>query len=188
MIRTILKVVARWARRARGRCRGAVSVLRAAIRDGRWRHAVSTFRADERRAGRANRASSRSAAGGSGGCTAYGRSEPPVGAEPVVAPGAPEPAAAAEDQRRDTDVDRHRTGRTSADRSATASIAKCRCLPIGRLSGLTPLWKQPVGGGYASFVVARGRAFTIEQRGAQEVVAAYDVPTGRELWTNSWAG
>ena len=53
-------------------------------------------------------------------------------------------------------------------------------------AGLTPLWKQPVGGGYASFVIARGRAFTIEQRGAQEVVAAYDVPTGRELWTNSW--
>ena len=53
--------------------------------------------------------------------------------------------------------------------------------------GLTPLWKQPVGAGYASFVVARGRAFTIEQRGAQEVVAAYDVPTGREVWTNSWA-
>jgi outer membrane protein assembly factor BamB len=54
-------------------------------------------------------------------------------------------------------------------------------------AGLTPLWKQPVGGGYASFVVARGRAFTIEQRGPQEVVAAYDVPTGRELWTNSWS-
>ena len=53
-------------------------------------------------------------------------------------------------------------------------------------AGLTPLWKQPVGGGYASFVVARGRAFTIEQRGPQEVVAAYDVPTGRELWTNAW--
>jgi outer membrane protein assembly factor BamB len=54
--------------------------------------------------------------------------------------------------------------------------------------GLTPLWKQPVGAGYASFVVARGRAFTIEQRAWEEVVAAYDVPTGRELWTNSWKG
>jgi len=52
--------------------------------------------------------------------------------------------------------------------------------------GLTPLWKQPVGGGYASFVIAHGRAFTIEQRGSKEVVAAYDVRTGRELWTNSW--
>jgi outer membrane protein assembly factor BamB len=52
--------------------------------------------------------------------------------------------------------------------------------------GLKPLWKQPVGGGYASFVIARGRAFTIEQRGPQEVVAAYDVATGRELWTTAW--
>ena len=52
--------------------------------------------------------------------------------------------------------------------------------------GPKPAWKQPVGGGYASFVIARGRAFTIEQRGAEEVVAAYDVPTGRELWTNAW--
>ena len=51
---------------------------------------------------------------------------------------------------------------------------------------LTPLWKQPVGGGYASFVVADGRAFTIEQRGRDEVAAAYDVLTGRELWTSAW--
>lgn len=52
--------------------------------------------------------------------------------------------------------------------------------------GLTPMWKQPVGGGYASFVVADGTAFTIEQRRKQEVVAAYDIETGRELWTNAW--
>ncbi|MGE3510792.1 MAG: PQQ-binding-like beta-propeller repeat protein [Vicinamibacterales bacterium] len=54
--------------------------------------------------------------------------------------------------------------------------------------GLTPLWKQPAGGGYASFVTAGHRAFTIEQRGVQEVVAAYDVMSGRELWTNAWEG
>jgi outer membrane protein assembly factor BamB len=53
-------------------------------------------------------------------------------------------------------------------------------------TALKPLWRQPIGGGYASFVVAGGRAFTIEQRGANEVVAAYDVLTGRELWTNAW--
>jgi outer membrane protein assembly factor BamB len=53
-------------------------------------------------------------------------------------------------------------------------------------SGLKPLWKQPVGGGYASFTIAGGRAFTIEQRGAEEVVAAYDVASGRELWTTRW--
>jgi outer membrane protein assembly factor BamB len=54
-------------------------------------------------------------------------------------------------------------------------------------TGLQPIWKQPIGGGYASFVIARGRAFTIEQRGAQEVAAAYDLATGRELWTNAWS-
>ena len=48
------------------------------------------------------------------------------------------------------------------------------------------LWKQPIGEGHASFVVVRGVAYTIEQRRGREVVAAYDVATGRERWTNSW--
>ena len=52
--------------------------------------------------------------------------------------------------------------------------------------GLPLLWKQPIGGGYASFVVAEGMAFTIEQRRRQEIVAAYDVETGREIWTHGW--
>lgn len=52
--------------------------------------------------------------------------------------------------------------------------------------GLRLLWKQPIGLGYASFVVADGRAFTIEQRRGQEVASAYDLETGRELWTSGW--
>ncbi|MCA1567477.1 MAG: PQQ-like beta-propeller repeat protein [Acidobacteria bacterium] len=52
--------------------------------------------------------------------------------------------------------------------------------------GLKPMWKQPVGGGFSSFVVAGGAAYTIEQRRAQEVVVAYNVETGRELWTHGW--
>ena len=52
--------------------------------------------------------------------------------------------------------------------------------------GLAPLWQQPIGGGYASFVAAGGRLFTIEQRRAEEVVAAYDAATGAELWTHGW--
>ncbi|HZH91177.1 MAG TPA: PQQ-binding-like beta-propeller repeat protein [Pyrinomonadaceae bacterium] len=52
--------------------------------------------------------------------------------------------------------------------------------------GLKPVWKQPVGGGFSSFVVADGAAYTIEQRRAQEVVTAYNVETGRELWTHGW--
>jgi outer membrane protein assembly factor BamB len=52
--------------------------------------------------------------------------------------------------------------------------------------GLDRLWKQPVGLGYASFVVAGGRAFTIEQRRDRECVTAYDVAAGRELWSHCY--
>jgi len=54
-------------------------------------------------------------------------------------------------------------------------------------SGKLPrLWKRPVGGGYASVVVAEGTIFTIEQRGRREVVAAYDLDSGREKWIHGW--
>jgi len=53
-------------------------------------------------------------------------------------------------------------------------------------NGLPVLWKQPVGVGHASFAVADGKAYTIEQRRGQEVVTAYDVTNGRELWTQKW--
>jgi outer membrane protein assembly factor BamB len=52
--------------------------------------------------------------------------------------------------------------------------------------GLAPMWKKPIGGGRASFAIVDGRAFTIEQRLQQEVVAAYDLMTGKELWFNAW--
>jgi outer membrane protein assembly factor BamB len=53
-------------------------------------------------------------------------------------------------------------------------------------AGLRVLWRQPVGGGYASFAIAEGRAFTVEQRRECEVATAYEIATGREVWTNSW--
>lgn len=53
-------------------------------------------------------------------------------------------------------------------------------------NGLPVIWKQPVGVGHASFAVAEGKAYTIEQRRNQEVVAAYDLGTGRELWAQKW--
>ncbi len=52
--------------------------------------------------------------------------------------------------------------------------------------GLPPRWQHPIGGGYASFAVADGRLFTIEQRRTLEVVAAYDTDSGVELWTHGW--
>ena len=53
-------------------------------------------------------------------------------------------------------------------------------------NGLPVVWKQPIGLGHSSFAVADGKAFTIEQRRNQEVVAAYDLNNGRELWTQKW--
>lgn len=53
-------------------------------------------------------------------------------------------------------------------------------------TGLKLLWHQPCGGGYSSFALADDRAFTLEQRRDYEVLAAYDLATGRELWTNGW--
>jgi outer membrane protein assembly factor BamB len=55
--------------------------------------------------------------------------------------------------------------------------------PSGRLP---LLWKRPVGGGYASVVVADGTIFTIEQRRKKEVVAAYALDSGREKWIHGW--
>jgi outer membrane protein assembly factor BamB len=52
--------------------------------------------------------------------------------------------------------------------------------------GLRQIWRQPIGGGYSSFIVADGRAYIIEQRRDREVAAAYAVSDGRELWTNGW--
>ena len=53
-------------------------------------------------------------------------------------------------------------------------------------NGLPVVWKQPVGVGHSSFSVADGKAYTLEQRRNQEVVAAYDLGTGRELWAQKW--
>jgi len=44
------------------------------------------------------------------------------------------------------------------------------------------VWRQPVGGGYAAFVVAGPLAITIEQRRDQEAIVAYDFDTGKERW------
>ncbi len=49
-------------------------------------------------------------------------------------------------------------------------------------AGLPLVWKQPIGGGYASFTTGEGRAYTIEQRRNKEAVTAYDIDSGRELW------
>src|SRR5258708_24213854 len=47
-------------------------------------------------------------------------------------------------------------------------------------------WRQPCGGGYGSFAIAQGLAFTIEQRREKEAVVAYALESGREVWSHDW--
>ena len=54
-------------------------------------------------------------------------------------------------------------------------------------AGLREVWKQASPGGFSSFTVAEGRAFTHELKevegASQEALVARDVATGKELWS-----
>lgn len=47
------------------------------------------------------------------------------------------------------------------------------------------LWRQPMGAAWSGFAVAGTIAITQEQRGPDEVVVAYDLATGRALWSHA---
>lgn len=47
-------------------------------------------------------------------------------------------------------------------------------------------WKISVGTGHASPVVSGGRVYLISRQGEQEVVAAYDLATGKTIWRDAY--
>ncbi len=47
------------------------------------------------------------------------------------------------------------------------------------------LWRRPVGLGWSGFVVAEGLALTQEQRGEDELVAAYTLTGGEPVWAHT---
>src|SRR4030095_2627923 len=102
----------------------------------------------------------------------------PANAQPAGSPSAPTDTNTAHPSRNYWTNFRgpNRDGRY--DEMAVLTNWPAQGLPLG--------WKEPVGVGYASVTIADGRVYTIEQRRRQEVVAAYDVNTGREAWTQSW--
>jgi outer membrane protein assembly factor BamB len=118
------------------------------------------------------------------------RAQPP--SAPVPTPAAPDAAVAPEPQPGAAGLAAARPATAAADwtdfrgPNRDGHYRERPVLASWPADGLKPIWKHPIGGGYASFVIAGGRAFTIEQRGPQEIAAAYDVATGRELWTSAW--
>lgn len=47
------------------------------------------------------------------------------------------------------------------------------------------LWKQPIGAGWSAFAIVGEYAVTQEQRGGDELVVCYHVPTGEVVWTHA---
>jgi outer membrane protein assembly factor BamB len=47
------------------------------------------------------------------------------------------------------------------------------------------LWRKPVGEGWSSFAVAGAYAFTLEQRGDDEVLVCYELATGDAVWVHA---
>ncbi|HVS65255.1 MAG TPA: PQQ-binding-like beta-propeller repeat protein [Thermoanaerobaculia bacterium] len=64
------------------------------------------------------------------------------------------------------------------DRTGVVDVA----LPDDLPSSLEPSWRVEVGEGHASPVVAGDRLYVHARRGEQEVVAAFDLATGEEVW------
>ncbi len=48
--------------------------------------------------------------------------------------------------------------------------------------GPKTLWKAPMGEGYSHLTVSKGRLYTLFGEGNNEVAAAYDATTGKQLW------
>src|SRR5262245_44919789 len=52
---------------------------------------------------------------------------------------------------------------------------------------LTKAWKVDVGLGHASPVVANNRVYVFARQADQEIVAAFDVGTGKQIWRQAYA-
>ena len=66
------------------------------------------------------------------------------------------------------------------------SVRDARLFP-GESAGLKVGWKTPLGSGYSSMAVAGGRVVTMFADGERDVVAAFEMESGDELWRYAFA-
>ncbi|NIM62862.1 MAG: hypothetical protein GTO30_14815, partial [Acidobacteria bacterium] len=55
-------------------------------------------------------------------------------------------------------------------------------LSVSGDTGLTVGWSQTIGSGYSSIAIGNGRVVTMHVGGEQDVVSAFGVEDGKEIW------
>ena len=60
-------------------------------------------------------------------------------------------------------------------------------VPTSLPNDLKPIWRIPVGGGFSSPVVLRGKLVYLDENGSREVAHLIDAKTGKEIWNVPFA-
>lgn len=67
---------------------------------------------------------------------------------------------------------------------AAAGLAPDGLLPDGEF-GLSLQWTRDIGSGYSGISIADGRLYTLFTRGDEDVIAAFEIASGEEIWSRS---